>query len=391
MVDLHRHARHISLPDVGVEGQRRLQNASVLIIGAGGLGSPVAMYLAAAGVGRIGLVDDDDVELSNLQRQILHSTADVGRPKVESARTTLEAMDPGIEVVTHLTRLYPDNALSLLFGWDIIVDGTDNIPTRYLINDACELLGLPWIYGSVFRFEGQVSLFNHEGGPTYRDLFPEPPPAHAVPSCAEAGVFGVLPGIVGTLQATEAIKLLLGLSASLSGRLLLYDALALSFQILTFAKDPTRPAVVDLQQAASLATQEEWCMVRTDSNVPSEEQKSQPLTAQNMVNHITMAEVLQRRSTGWAPFILDVRSDAEHHQAHVNGCNLQIPHPEVLSVMDDLPVDTDILVHCQGGVRSNMAANALAQAGWPADRLYNLEGGLMAWFAASPGDIVSGD
>ncbi|DAC19992.1 MAG TPA: HesA/MoeB/ThiF family protein, partial [Candidatus Poseidoniales archaeon] len=224
MVDVARHARHITLPNVGVEGQQRLGESSVLIVGAGGLGSPASLYLAAAGVGRLGLIDNDAVDVSNLQRQILHATEDVGRPKVESAKETLGALDPNVNVEVFNERLHPGNVLERFQGWDLIIDGTDNLPTRYLIDDACSLLGLPWMYGSVFRFEGQVSLFNHNGGPCYRDLFPEPPPPEAVPTCSEAGVFGVLPGIIGLLQATEAIKLLLGMPTSLSGVLLLYDA-----------------------------------------------------------------------------------------------------------------------------------------------------------------------
>lgn len=389
MVDAVRHARHIALPNVGIEGQERLQASSVLIIGAGGLGSPAALYLAAAGVGRIGLVDDDTVDLSNLQRQILHGTDDVGTPKVDSARTTLAALDAAIEVVTHATRLHPDNALEILNGWDLVLDGTDNLPTRYLVDDACSLLGIPWVYGSVFRFEGQVSLFNHQGGPCYRDLFPEPPPPEAVPSCSDAGVFGVLPGVVGVLQATEAIKLLLGFSPSLSGKLLVYDALTMEFSRLSFASDPHRSPVTDLSQAASLQSDEAWCSVDVPTNNQAEEQKSPPAGQGNMVHQISMAEVLERRASGWEPFILDVRSDGEFAQLRIAGVNLHVPHPEVLSVIDELPKDTDILLHCKGGMRSQLAANALASAGWDANRLFNLQGGIMAWHAAAPQDIVN--
>ena len=389
MVDVARHARHISLPSVGLEGQQRLQRSSVLIIGAGGLGSPAALYLAAAGVGRLGLVDNDRVELSNLQRQVLHATGDVGKTKVASAKATLNAIDPGVEVVTYPTRLHPENALELLEGWDLIIDGTDNLPTRYLIDDACSLLGLPWVYGSVFRFEGQVSLLNHNGGPSYRDLFPEPPPPEAVPNCADAGVFGVLPGIVGVLQATEAIKLLLGFEVSLSGTLLLYDALTMEFSTLSFERNEDRPKVEDLSAAAALQDDEAWCMTPNDVDKGAQKQNSPQPADLNMFNQISMAEVLERRADGWEPFILDVRSDAEYQEARINGCHLQIPHNHVVAVLDELPKKTDILIHCKSGMRSQLAAIELIKAGWVAERLYNLEGGIMAWKMASPEDIVS--
>lgn len=389
MVDVARHARHISLPTVGLEGQQRLQRSSVLIIGAGGLGSPAALYLAAAGVGRLGLVDNDRVELSNLQRQVLHTTSDVGKTKVASAKATLNAIDPGVEVVTYPTRLHPENALELLEGWDLIIDGTDNLPTRYLIDDACSLLGLPWVYGSVFRFEGQVSLLNHNGGPCYRDLFPEPPPPEAVPNCADAGVFGVLPGIVGVLQATEAIKLLLGFEVSLSGTLLLYDALTMEFSTLSFERNEDRPKVEDLSAAAALQDDEAWCITPNDVDKGAQKQNSPQPADLNMFNQISMAEVLERRADGWEPFILDVRSDAEYQEARINGCHLQIPHTHVVAVLDELPKKTDILIHCKSGMRSQLAAIELIKAGWVAERLYNLEGGIMAWKMASPEDIVS--
>ena len=389
MVDVVRHARHIALPEVGMEGQRRLQASSVLIIGAGGLGSPAALYLAAAGVGRIGLVDNDAVELSNLQRQILHSTNDVGTPKVASAKATLGALDPSVEVVTYPARLNPANAMSIMDGWDLVLDGTDNLPTRYLVDDACSLLNLPWVYGSVFRFEGQVSLFNHDGGPSYRDLFPEPPPAEAVPSCSDAGVFGVLPGMVGVLQATEAIKLLLGLDTSLSGVLLLYDAKTMSFTHLSFEADPNRPPVTSLENAAAMLDEEAWCMRGDEVGLPSQEQKPPLKPPQIMIHQITITEVLQRRNEGWTPFILDVRGDHEYAQVRLRDCNLQIPHNEVLAVLDELPKDTDILLHCKGGMRSQMAAMSLVNAGWDADRLFNLQGGIMAWHAERPDELVN--
>ena len=387
MVDVARHARHISLPDVGVEGQRKLNNASVLLIGAGGLGSPAALYLAAAGVGRLGLVDNDAVDLSNLQRQILHATKDVGQPKVASAKASLEALDPNVKVEVFQERLNPDNAMAIMKGWDIVIDGTDNLPTRYLIDDACSLLGLPWVYGSVFRFEGQVSLFNHNGGPCYRDLFPDPPPAEAVPTCSEAGVFGVLPGVIGVLQATEAIKFMLDLPVSLSGKLLLYDAQSMAFDTLTFEADPEREAVVDLSGAAAMLSQEAWCMDSGQVAESPQEQKSEPNPHGTMFNHISVPEFLDRRENGWTPFILDVRSDAEYSEARAKSCDLQVPHSHVLSVLDSLPKKTDILIHCKSGMRSQLAAIELIQAGWAAERLFNLDGGIMGWHAAVPDDI----
>ena len=388
MVDVARHARHLSLPDVGVEGQRRLSQSSVLIIGAGGLGSPAALYLAAAGVGRIGLIDNDAVELSNLQRQVIHATSDVGTPKVHSAKATLNAIDPNVKVEVYHERLNPTNILERFEGWDVIVDGTDNLPTRYLVDDACSLLGLPWVYGSVFRFEGQVSLFNFQSGPCYRDLFPEPPPASAVPSCAEAGVLGVLPGLIGVLQATEALKVLLGMPPSLSGTLLLYDAKTMDFDKLSFESDPTRTPVSDLSGAAAMFSEEEWCLVPSEGKSAPEEQKSVENGKGGMFHHISMTEFLKRRGEGWAPFILDVRSVAEHAEVSVSSCNLQTPHTEMASAIPSLPGEGDIVIHCKSGMRSQLAAMELINLGVDANRLYNLDGGILGWRAAAPDEIV---
>ena len=388
MVNFERHARHVSLPHVGIEGQQRLADASVLIIGAGGLGSPVALYLAAAGVGRIGLIDNDRVDISNLQRQILHSTADVGSLKVESAKASLEAIDPNLRIEIFPTRLSPENAIDLLGkGWDVVVDGTDNLPTRYLIDDACSILNLTWVYGSIFRFEGQVSVFGYQDGPVYRDLFPEAPPAEAVPSCAEAGVFGILPGMVGTLQATEAIKIILGIPPSLNGKLLVYDALEMTFTPLTFEADLDREPVRDLRRVAQMLSEEQWCQSPIDHDMP-QEQISSSGSPTSMFNHISMTEFLQRRESGWTPFILDVRSDGEYQQAHVASCDLQVPHTAVLSVTEQLPKDSDIVIHCKSGMRSQLAANELIKAGWDAKNLYNLDGGILAWNNAAPDEIV---
>ena len=388
MVDVARHARHLSLPDVGVEGQRRLSQSSVLIIGAGGLGSPAALYLAAAGVGRIGLIDNDAVELSNLQRQVIHATSDVGTPKVHSAKATLNAIDPNVKVEVFHERLNPTNILERFEGWDVIVDGTDNLPTRYLVDDACSLLGLPWVYGSVFRFEGQVSLFNFQSGPCYRDLFPEPPPASAVPSCAEAGVLGVLPGLIGVLQATEALKVLLGMPPSLAGTLLLYDAKTMGFDKLSFEADPQRKPAVDLSQAAAMLSDEAWCLVPTEGNTAPDEQKSAENRIGGMFRHISMTEFLQRRGEGWAPFILDVRSAAEHAEASVSSCNLNAPHTDMASALPSLPEEGDIVIHCKSGMRSQLAAMELINLGMDANRLYNLDGGILGWMAAAPDEIV---
>lgn len=388
MVDVARHARHLSLPEVGLEGQRRLTASSVLIVGAGGLGSPAALYLAAAGVGRLGLIDNDAVELSNLQRQILHSTSDVGTPKVLSAQASLRALDPGVVVEAYHERLNPNNVLDRLAGWDLVIDGTDNLPTRYLIDDACSLLGLPWVYGSVFRFEGQVSLFNFNGGPCYRDLFPDPPPAEAVPSCAEAGVLGVLPGMIGVLQATEAIKVLIGMPPSLSGSLLLYDAKSMAFDKLRFDVDPARQPVKNLDGAAAMLSEEAWCSASSETSDGPEEPISARGGDEDMFHQISMTEFLQRRHEGWSPFILDVRSNGEYAEAHVRSCALQIPHAAVATVLDALPADGDILLHCKSGMRSQLAAIQLIQHGVSGNRLYNLDGGILAWMAAAPDEIV---
>jgi len=388
MVDVARHARHITLPSVGVEGQRRLSKSSVLIVGAGGLGSPASLYLAAAGVGRLGLIDNDAVEISNLQRQILHSTNDVGRSKVESAKETLGALDPNVNVEVFHERLHPGNVMERFQGWDLVIDGTDNLPTRYLIDDACSLLGLPWMYGSVFRFEGQVSLFNHDGGPCYRDLFPEAPPAEAVPTCSEAGVFGVLPGMIGLLQATEAIKLLVGMPTSLSGALLLYDAQSMTFDTLRFEADSNRPKVVDLSQSASMLSEDAWCMDVPGQSESPQEQKSLSTQVGDMFNHLSMADFQLRRGEGWTPFILDVRSDAEYAEAHASVCDLQVPHNALHGALESIPQNADVVIYCKSGMRSQLAAIELIKSGYAGQRLYNLDGGIMAWKAAAPDEIV---
>ena len=388
MVNVERHARHLLLPEVGIEGQRRIEQANVLIIGAGGLGSPVAMYLAAAGVGRIGLVDDDNVDLSNLQRQLLHGTKDVGQPKVASAEASLLDIDPDLRIELHRMRLSPENALSLMGGgWDIVVDGTDNLPTRYLIDDACALLGLPWVYGSVFRFEGQVTVFGHDGGPRYRDLYPIAPPPGAVQGCNEAGVLGVLPGLVGTLQATEVLKTIIGLGPSLSGRLLVIDAMDMAFRHLKFEADPSRPVITDLRAAAAMVNDPAWCIPRL-LDQKAQQSNTAGATGVTMMQSVDMTEFLARRTNGWAPFILDVRSNDEFAAAHVASCGLHVPHTDVLSELANLPAEGDIVVLCRSGMRSQMAIMALVQAGVDAARLFNLDGGIQAWLMAKPDEII---
>ncbi|MDP6224775.1 MAG: HesA/MoeB/ThiF family protein, partial [Candidatus Poseidoniaceae archaeon] len=259
MVDMERHARHLVLPQVGIVGQEKLSNAKVLVVGAGGLGSPVLLYLAAAGIGTIGIIDDDRVDISNLQRQVLHRTEDVGRLKVDSAKEQLLALDPNLTIIEHNQRLTPEKALETFTGWDIVVDGTDNIPTRYLIDDACHLLSIPWVYGSIHRFEGQVSFFSSKENRRYRDLFPEAPPASALQNCAQAGVFGVLPGVVGSLQATEVIKHIIGMGSSLVGRLLIYDAESMTMQTLQFGALDSKPEINDLSLSQELYDDPTYC------------------------------------------------------------------------------------------------------------------------------------
>ena len=382
MVDIERYARHISLPDVGVNGQQLIDQSKVLVVGAGGLGSPVLMYLAAAGVGHIGVIDDDVVDLSNLQRQIIHSESDIGTPKVESAKMRITEINSAIKVTTWNERLSPDNAQEILRGWDLVIDGTDNIPTRYLVDDVCNILGIPWVYGSIYRFEGQVSLFNYNNGPCYRDLFPEPPPNNAIPSCAEGGVFGVLPGLIGSMQATEALKIILGRSQSLSGKLLLYDADNMTTRMLNFAKHPdTSP---NLGEVRKMFEDSGWCSGDSSSNNQIPEP---PATSDTMFNRLSVPEYQAKKSGGWEPFLIDVRSDLEYSQTKVSFTNLQVPHEEILSKQDLIPKDRDIILLCRSGMRSQIAAMYLLNAGFSGARLYNLDGGIIAWRKQLPGDI----
>ena len=383
MVDMNRYARHVSLPDVGREGQELINNSRILVVGAGGLGSPVLLYLAAAGVGEIGVIDDDLVDLSNLQRQIIHAESDVGSSKVESAKAQILSINSTIKVTTWNTRLSPDNAQEILKGWDVVVDGTDNIPTRYLVDDLCKINRIPWIYGSIYRFEGQASVFNYQGGPCYRDLFPEPPPSDAIPSCAEGGVFGVLPGVIGSIQATEAIKIILNRGQNLSGRLLIYDAESMDFKSLTFSKhEESNP---NLAQVRKMFEDNGWCEKIPNSDGEIDEPAS---TGNDMFHHLSVMQYQEKKANGWQPFLIDVRSDLEYQQKRISFTDLQVPHEEILSRVNDIPKDRDIILLCRSGMRSQMAGMYLSQSGYDSQRLYNFDGGIIAWSKEIPSDVA---
>ncbi len=360
-----RYSRHLIMPEVGMEGQLKLKRAKVLCIGTGGLGAPLGLYLAAAGVGRIGVVDFDAVDLTNLQRQILFSTEDVGRPKIEAAAERLRHLNPDIQIDRHETKLTSENALDLFREYDIVVDGTDNFPTRYLVNDACILLGKPNVYGSISRFEGQVSVFGYEGGPCYRCLYPEPPPPGLVPSCAEGGVLGVLPGIVGSLQAVEAIKLILGKGEPLVGRLLLFDALAMRFRELKLRKNPACPVCGDHPTIKTLIDYAEFCGIRG-------EEAPMPQTS---VPEITPRELKSRLDRGDDLFILDVREPHEYQICNLGGYLL--PLGDLPKRVSELDSSREIIAHCRSGKRSAEATEFLQKAGFR--KVLNLKGGILAW------------
>jgi adenylyltransferase/sulfurtransferase len=372
--ELTRYARHVILPDVGIDGQRRLKAARVLCVGAGGLGSPAAMYLAAAGVGTLGIVDFDVVDVSNLQRQILHDTADTGRPKVESARARLKAINPNVSVETHQTRLASANALEILERYDVVLDGADNFPTRYLVNDACVLLGKPNAFGAIFRFEGQASVFGAKNGPCYRCIYPEPPPPGLVPSCAEAGVFGVLPGIVGTIQATEAIKLILGVGESLVGRLLVYDAMRMTFRELKVPKDPDCPVCGKHPTVRELIDYEAFCGMKPMEDPQPESAATAGASAPDPI--ITAEELKARWDRGDRPFLLDVREVVEHQLVKLEG-DVLIPLGELVARQQELDPDREIIVYCHHGNRSGRATAYLRHNGFPYAR--NLRGGIEEW------------
>jgi sulfur-carrier protein adenylyltransferase/sulfurtransferase len=392
--EIERYSRHLLLDEVGTAGQAKLKSAKVLCVGTGGLGSPVLMYLAAAGVGRIGIVDFDVVDASNLHRQILHGTSAVGKAKVLSACERLMDINPHIQLDVFEEVLNSENALRIIEAYDIVVDGTDNFPSRYLINDACVILGKPNVYGSIFKFEGQVSVFNSKGGwlrpvgwksltpdakkaarmaqkdwlydddiqgPHYRDLYPEPPPPGLVPSCAEGGVLGVLPGVIGSIQATEVIKLILGAGRTLSGRMLCYDALKMTFKEFKLQADPnTAPitGLIDYKQFCGYSIQEE-------------------ITSQKPIQSLTVSEFQTRQADGWKPYVLDVRKENEANIVSFPFVDRRHSHDTIDEILSELPQDRDILVHCKTGGRSLKAARTLINAGFSS--IFNLEGGIVAW------------
>jgi len=365
--DLSRYSRHLILPEVGMEGQRKLKAARVLCVGTGGLGSPLAFYLAAAGVGTLGLVDFDVVDASNLQRQIIHSTRDIGRKKLDSAAEKLVALNPALNVVKHETMLSSANAMEILKDYDVVADGTDNFPTRYLVNDACVLLDKPNAYGSIFRFEGQASIFATKEGPCYRCLYPEPPPPGLVPSCAEGGVLGILPGLVGVIQATEVIKLILGKGSPLIGRLLLVDALGMRFRELKLRKNPECPVCGDNPTVKELIDYQHFCGIVPESK----EEKAM----KNGIPQLSVKELKHRIDGGEDVFILDVREPYEYQIAQIGG--KLIPQNDVPKRLDEIPRDREIVVQCRSGARSQKIAEFLKQSGY--SQVVNLAGGILAW------------
>jgi adenylyltransferase/sulfurtransferase len=365
--EIARYSRHLIMPEVAMDGQKRLKAAKVLLIGAGGLGSPLGLYLAAAGVGHLGLVDFDVVDFSNLQRQVLHTTRDVGRPKLESAAEHLHAINPDIEITTYETRITASNAMDLIRPYDIVIDGTDNFPTRYLTNDACVLLGKPNIYGSIFRFDGQASVFAPPRGPCYRCLYPEPPPPGMVPSCAEGGVLGILPGVIGCIQATEAIKLILGKGETLIGRLLLYDALDMRFRELKVRRNPDCPLCGDRPTIRELIDYEQFCGVR------GQEEAGSQLGSQW---ETTVEELKSRLDRGDDFTLIDVRNPEEWQICRIPGAKL-IPLPELPARVHELDSARELLIHCKSGVRSAKAVGFLVHAGFR--KVKNVRGGIVDW------------
>jgi adenylyltransferase/sulfurtransferase len=361
-----RYSRHLILPEVGMEGQQKLKAAKVLCIGTGGLGSPLAFYLAAAGIGTLGLVDFDVVDSSNLQRQIIHSTKDVGRSKIVSATEKLVALNPFLNVVQHETMLTSQNAIEIISQYDIVADGTDNFPTRYLVNDACVLTGKPNAYGSIFRFEGQASVFATEHGPCYRCLYPEPPPPGLVPSCAEGGVLGILPGLVGVIQATEVIKLILGKGEPLIGRLLLVNSLDMKFRELKLRKNPDCPVCGKNPTVTKLIDYQQFCGIVPEAKVAAEK---------NGIPQMSVTELKQKLDAGEDVFILDVREPYEYQIAQIGGH--LIPLGELPNRLGELDTAKNIVVQCKSGGRSQRAAEFLAQNGF--SKLHNLAGGILAW------------
>ncbi len=373
--ELERYSRHLIIPEFNIEGQRKLKNARVLVIGSGGLGSPSLLYLAAAGVGNIGIVDFDVVDASNLQRQVLFGMSDVGRPKVEAAKERLASLNPFINITTYNTHLNSHNALDIFKDWDIVCDGTDNFPTRYLVNDACVLLGKVNVYASIFRFDGQVTVFNYQFpdgtfGPNYRDLYPEPPPPGLVPSCAEGGVLGVLPGIIGSLQANETIKVITGLGDPLVGRMFALDALTFHTRTFKFRKDDSNPLNGKNPTITKLIDYEQFC------GIPQQTSAHQKM--QQAVKEITVQQLKQMLDSNEDIQLIDCREQYEYEIAHLNG--ELIPLGSILSEKDKIARDKKVVIHCRSGQRSANAIKALEDK-FGFDNLYNLKGGILAWAA----------
>ena len=366
--EIKRYSRHLIMPEVGIQGQMRIKQASVLCVGTGGLGSPLALYLAAAGVGRIGLVDFDVVDFTNLQRQVLYTTDDVGKPKLQQAKARLQAINPHIAIETHDARLSSENAMAILKDYDVVADGTDNFPTRYLVNDACVLLGKPNVYGSIFRFEGQASVFDATRGPCYRCLYPEPPPPGLVPSCAEGGVLGILPGIIGVIQATETVKLILGAGEPLIGRLLLFNALTMKFRELKLRKSPTCPICGPTPTITSLIDYNEFCGIRPQAEHPAGASEWE----------ITPEELKQKLTNGGVKLV-DVREPHEYEICHLPNAKL-VPLSEILSRVAELDSSDELVLYCHHGMRSRDALEFLKGAGFR--KLKSLRCGIDAWAAA---------
>jgi len=363
--EILRYSRHLIMPEVGMDGQLKLKSAKVALIGTGGLGAPLGMYLAAAGVGRIGLVDFDVVDFTNLQRQVIHGTKDVGRKKLDSAADTMLDINPYVEIDRHEVALSSENALQILKDYDIVVDGTDNFPTRYLVNDACVLLGKPNVYGSIFRFEGQATVFAYEGGPCYRCLYPEPPPPGLVPSCAEGGVLGILPGTIGLIQATETVKLILGIGEPLVGRLLLYDALAMRFRELKLRRNPECPVCGDHPTIRELIDYQEFC------GIPN--QPHEPVAVEGDIDPVEVKAKIDRGD----PFVLiDVREPHEYQICRIPYAKL-IPLGDLPKRVNELDSADEIVAHCKSGMRSAKAVDFLKQAGFR--KVRNMKGGILAW------------
>jgi molybdopterin/thiamine biosynthesis adenylyltransferase/rhodanese-related sulfurtransferase len=361
--EILRYSRHLIMPEVGMEGQLKLKGASVLLVGAGGLGAPLGLYLAAAGIGRIGLVDFDVVDHSNLHRQVIHGTKDVGRLKLDSAIDKMRDINPNVVLERHEVALTSENALEIIRDYDIVVDGTDNFPTRYLVNDACVLLGKPNVYGSIFRFEGQATVFAYEGGPCYRCLYSEPPPPGLVPSCAEGGVLGILPGIIGLVQATETVKLILGIGEPLKGRLLLYDALGMRFRELKLRRNPECPVCGENPTITKLIDYQEFCGIPTKVEEP-------------VGIEISVTDVKDKLDRGDDFVLVDVREPHEWQIGHIEGAKL-IPLNDVPKRMHELDPEDEIVVHCKMGGRSAKAVEFLKQNGY--SRARNMTGGILAW------------